>query len=824
LGDRVVTASGEYRPIKWIGHRSYGGTLPVSPNVQPIRFRAGSLGGGLPRRDLLVSPEHAMVLDGQLIPARGVVNGRSILRETGLGQVTYFHIELDSHDVLLAEGAPAESFLDDNSRGLFHNAREYRVLYPDEAPHPAVYCLPRLEEGEALEQIRLRLAALAEPVAAPGPLEGFLDGVKSDLIRGWAQDMDAPETPVRLQISDNGVILGEVLAQNFRADLVRAGQGSGCHAFEMRIPGGLSPAIRHVIDVRRVADGERLHGGPVVVQPVFAAEILALPTPEAPLVPWRGMLDSCTRDRLTGWAQDTGSDAPVLLQVLDNGLPLARILANRLRPDLQQSGIGTGAYGFDITIPGGLSPLTRHLIEVRRVSDGAALPGSPVVLETADRFDAGLEQAVAAAVAALPAGEEQTRVLSFMLAQAEQLAKARADADGQRQARETRAKDKRRWGPHATPGAPGLRALVINAALPVATHDGGSSALLSHIAALQSLGYAVSLVAADAMDADGAALAAYGISVCGAPFYSCVEDVLRRQAGCFDAVYLHRVDMASRYLALARRHAPRARVLYSVADLHHLRIGRQALVQDEPGLLDWSRALRAAECHAAAAADAVITHSAEEAAWLRQAAPSAQVHHVPWSVTPQAKRRGFAKRQGVALIGHYGHAPNADAASWLVGAVMPLVWQAQPEIECILVGSDMPPAIQALAGPGVRVLGHVTRLGDVLDRVRLTVAPLRFGAGVKAKVLDSMAAGVPCVMTPIAAEGLGLPPLLQAMVGADAAALAALICGYHGDATRHKAAAQAGLALIQDAHSEAVVAAALQGALGGAWAEQRRVG
>jgi glycosyltransferase involved in cell wall biosynthesis len=407
-------------------------------------------------------------------------------------------------------------------------------------------------------------------------------------------------------------------------------------------------------------------------------------------------------------------------------------------------------------------------------------------------------------------------VLSFMLAQAEQLAKARADADAQRAARDARARDRRRWGAHAAPGAPGLRALVINATLPVANHDGGSSALLSHIAALQGLGYAVSLAAADDMAADGAALADLGISVRGAPFYSCVEDVLRRQAGCFDAVYLHRVDMASRYLGLTRRYAPRARLLYSVADLHHLRVARQAAVQHEPGLLDWSRALRQAECAAAVAADAVITHSAEEAAWLRQAAPMAQVHHVPWSVAVQDQRPGFEARQGVAFIGHYAHAPNADAASWLVGAVMPLVWQAQPAIECLLVGSAMPPAIQALAGPGVRVLGHVPRLSDVLDRVRLTVAPLRFGAGVKAKVLDSMAAGVPCVMMPVAAEGLGLGPMLQAMVGTDAAALAALICGYHGDEARHRAAARTGLALIREAHSEAVVMAALGDAIGGA--------
>jgi hypothetical protein len=157
IGDIVVTASREKRRIKWIGHRSYAGRfLAANRNVQPIRFRAGSLGEGLPRRDLRVSPRHAMFLDGLLIPAACLTNGSTITQERGLERVDYLHIELDRHDVILAEGAPSESFLDDDSRGAFHNAAEYADLYP-EAPAPGRFCASLVENGPLLDAIRRRL-------------------------------------------------------------------------------------------------------------------------------------------------------------------------------------------------------------------------------------------------------------------------------------------------------------------------------------------------------------------------------------------------------------------------------------------------------------------------------------------------------------------------------------------------------------------------------------------------------------------------------------------------------------------------------------------
>ena len=189
------------------------------------------------------------------------------------------------------------------------------------------------------------------------------------------------------------------------------------------------------------------------------------------------------------------------------------------------------------------------------------------------------------------------------------------------------------------------------------------------------------------------------------PHYASVEDVLRLHAGTFDVVYLHRVATADRYLPLVRQHCPRARVIYSVADLHHVRLARQAQMEQRPELLAHSRNVAAIEIMAARRADLVLTHSPVEAALLAKSVGSGKVHMVPFAVASRAPCRAFADRQGMVFVGSFGHAPNRDAVNYLLRDVLPLVWARDPSITCQVVGHGWKAARLSGLDPRVTVLG-----------------------------------------------------------------------------------------------------------------------
>jgi hypothetical protein len=158
-GDRVLLADGTEADLVWTGHRTVDIARHPRPwRVRPIRIAAGAFGPALPRRDVFVSPDHAIFLDGVLIPAKLLVDGGAIA-QVAWARVAYHHLELASHDILLAEGLPVESYLDAGDRANFFDAGPVFRLFPDFAqPKPASVWETRGRAPLALSGPRLALA------------------------------------------------------------------------------------------------------------------------------------------------------------------------------------------------------------------------------------------------------------------------------------------------------------------------------------------------------------------------------------------------------------------------------------------------------------------------------------------------------------------------------------------------------------------------------------------------------------------------------------------------------------------------------------------
>ncbi len=159
-GDLIVTKGGALKPIKWVGRRRIDAQRhPAPPTVWPIRIAASAIADGMPSRDLFVSPDHAIYLDGLLVPVKALVNGRSIV-QVRRSHFSYYHIELAEHAVIYAESLPVESYLDTGNRRFFENAEGPVALYPTtqaQELRETQGCAPFAERGPAVSAIRARI-------------------------------------------------------------------------------------------------------------------------------------------------------------------------------------------------------------------------------------------------------------------------------------------------------------------------------------------------------------------------------------------------------------------------------------------------------------------------------------------------------------------------------------------------------------------------------------------------------------------------------------------------------------------------------------------
>ncbi len=386
------------------------------------------------------------------------------------------------------------------------------------------------------------------------------------------------------------------------------------------------------------------------------------------------------------------------------------------------------------------------------------------------------------------------------------------------------------------------RILVVDHAVPTPDRDSGSASALSHLQILSRAGYDVTFAAmrADPQTSYARTLRDLGITVPKVDNVEQLVDVVADVAPTCDVAMLYRAPVAIQVFDTVRAAAPAPKILFLTVDLHHVRMAREAAL----GLLETRKAdeMRVTELHLVRSADATLVVSTTERKLLRTTAPGTTVHVVPLlretpprSVIRQARwdarrvlrrlgpagRRvnahtpGFRRRRDLVFLGGFAHTPNTDAVHWFVEEVLGLVREAGVTNRFVIAGHAIPDSVAALAREDIAVVGYVPDLDDLFDTARMSVVPLRVGAGFKGKIVTSLSLGVPTVTTTVGAEGGRLVDGRDVLVADEPADMAAQIVRLCRDDDLWQDLSQAGYATFRRRFSHEAGAAKLLKIVGG---------
>jgi glycosyltransferase involved in cell wall biosynthesis len=310
------------------------------------------------------------------------------------------------------------------------------------------------------------------------------------------------------------------------------------------------------------------------------------------------------------------------------------------------------------------------------------------------------------------------------------------------------------------------RAFVADVYMLTPDKDSGSLRMLNLFAILQELGFKVTFAASnlEALEPYVSDLQQMGVEVLYRPYVRSVRRHLAAKGSLYDLVVLSRADTAAAFLDVARRYCLQARIVFDTFDLHFLREQRLAALTGDKSTRVTAERRREQELGLISRADTTLVVSPVEQELLRQDVPDADVRVVSNVHHVHGSRRSFAERRDILFIGAFAHPPNADAALWFGREIFPLVLKREPDIQLFVIGAEPPRDVRALRGGQIQILGHVPDVSSFFDSCRVSVAPLRYGAGVKGKVNQSLAYGLPVVATSHAVEGMFLEDGVSVLV------------------------------------------------------------
>jgi GT2 family glycosyltransferase/glycosyltransferase involved in cell wall biosynthesis len=356
------------------------------------------------------------------------------------------------------------------------------------------------------------------------------------------------------------------------------------------------------------------------------------------------------------------------------------------------------------------------------------------------------------------------------------------------------------------------RVLIVDATTPTPDQDSGSLRMVNLMRVLIDLGAQVSFLPDNRafVERYTPALQELGVEALYSPYAQDPVALLRERGREFDLIVLSRHYVAASYVGLARLYAPQAKLAFDTVDLHYLREQRAAELTGKADLARHAVATRAQELKLIRECDVTLVVSPVEQELLARDAPGARVEVLSNVHEVYGCREPFAERHDLVFVGGFQHPPNTDAVSWFARDVFPLIRTELPNVRFHVIGSNVPDAIRALADEHVIVHGYIEDITPYMDGCRVSVAPLRYGAGVKGKVNLAMSYGLPVVATTIAVEGMHVNAGTDVLVGDDAARFAAMVVLVYRDEVLWSTLSANGLANVERHFSFAAARAAVR--------------
>jgi GT2 family glycosyltransferase len=300
------------------------------------------------------------------------------------------------------------------------------------------------------------------------------------------------------------------------------------------------------------------------------------------------------------------------------------------------------------------------------------------------------------------------------------------------------------------------RILFYDALTPRPDEDSGSVTTFEYLRLLSELGHRVTFVS-EHLEWGGAHardLQRLGVRVIFYPYASGSKQFIADTIGEYDLAILSRAPIGGPLVPFIRGLRPELPIVFDTVDIHYRRMLREYALTGDVQMFSAAREMKALELNAIRFSDLTLLVSEEERRFLTDEIGAFPSLVIPLILRPAPAGPGFAQRQDVAFVGGYRHTPNVDAVRHLVEDIWPLFREQTDGARLHIIGSHMPPSFSEFAAEDVKLVGYVKDLDSYLADIRLTVAPLRYGAGVKGKVANSLRLGVPAVISPAAAEGM----------------------------------------------------------------------